>query len=413
MKFIRWPVVSFILLGILLSFFYIGYFADSTIKEDLEYYSSQALNSIVRVGRLKLNVFHSVISGENIFVIDPGNKSKPAFRARQIDLRADVTRFFEQRILLREAVIKDGDLRLLQTKDGEFDFITDAAVTIADYEPVAVKIQKIMTWSADKINPIKAISTIGSAAESSLKKDESLKKFEKLPLFIGDKTQAVVRGFQLKLPQDYPDLLIKKLLLADCSIELVPPGKKNGLILHDIQGRGFELSSFPRKHPKPITVAAMGKIGEEKDSWFNISARVDLFAGKTNVLIDCAISNLNLISVLPLVKIYTDYSDIIDISSGYLTLRGRFRFENGMIHPSTLYCYFKDLSAKAKGEKTGQKWLDSVSFQNAVLEITIPVNNTPPYFHFEEAMEKQNFRTEIKNFKMKIKASDLEGDLFD
>jgi len=413
MKFIRWPFVSIILLGILLSFFYIGYFADSTIREDLEYYSSEALGSIVRVGRLKLNVFHSVISGENIFVIDPGNKSKHAFRARQIDLRADVTKFFEQRIFLRDAVIKSGDLRLLQTKEGEFDFITDAAVTIADFEPVSVKIQKIMTWSADKINPIKAISTIGFSAESSLKKDDSLKKFDKLPLFIDSETQTVVRGFQLKLPQDYPDLLIKKLQLKDCSIELVPPGENSGLVLHDIQGKGFELSSFPRKHPKPITIAAKGKIGEEKDSWFNISARVDLFAGKTNFLIDCAISNLNLLSVLPLVKTYTDYSDMIDIFSGNLTLRGRFRFENGVIHPSTFYCYFKNLSAKAKGEKTGQKWLNSVSFQNAVLEITVPVDNTPPYFHFEEAMEKQNFRTEIKNFKMKIKASDLKGDLFD
>ncbi len=413
MKFIRWPFVSIILLGILLSFFYIGYFADSTIRKDLEYYSSEALSSIVKVGKLKLNVFHSVISGENIFVIDPGNKSKHAFRAKQIDLRADVTKFFEQRIFLRDAVIKSGDLRLLQTKEGEFDFITDAAVAIADYEPVTVKIQKIMTWSADKINPIKAISTIGLSAESSLKKDDSLKKFEKLPLFIDSETQTVVRGFQLSLPQDYPDLLIKKLQLSDCSIELVPPGKNTGLVLHDIQGKGFELSSFPRKHPKPITVAAKGKIGKEKDSWFNISARVDLFAGKTNVLIDCAISNLNLLSVLPLVKTYTAYSDMIEIFSGNLTLRGRFKFENGVIHPSTLYCYFKNLSAKAKGEKTGQKWLNSVSFQDAILEITVPVNNTPPYFHFEEAMEKQNFRTEIKNFKMKIKASDLKGDLFD
>ena len=413
MKFIRWPFVSFILFGILISFFYVGYFADSNIKEDLEYYSSHALNSIVRVGKLKLNVFHSVISGENIFVIDPGNKSKHAFRARQINLRADVTKFFEQRIFLKEAVINGGDLRLIQTKDGDFDLISDAAVAIADYEPVIVKIQKIMTWSADKINPIKAISSFGSAAESSLKNNESLKKFEELPLLIDSETQTVVRGFQLKLPKDYPDLLVKKLLLANCSIELIPAGKKTGLVFHDIWGKGFELSSFPKKHPKPIAVAAKGKIGDDKDAWFNISARIDLFAGKTNVLIDCAVSNLNVLSVLPLIKVYTDYSDMIDISSGKLTLRGRFRFENGVIHPSILYCYFKNLSAKAKGEKTGQKWLNSLSFQNAVLEITVPINNSPPYFHFEEAMEKQNFRTEIKNFKMKIKASDIKGDLFD
>jgi len=233
MKFIRWPFVSLILLGILFSFFYVGYFDDSTIKEDLEFYSSEALNSIVRVGKLKLNIFHSVISGKNIFVIDPSKKSKPAFWAKQIDLRADVTKFFEQRIFLKDVVVKEGGLRLLQTKDGTFDFISDAAVAIADYEPVLVKIQKVMTWSADKINPIKTISTIGSTAESSLKKDKSLKNFDELPLFIDSKTQTVVRGFQLKLPKDYPDLLIKKLLLANCSIELVPAGKKTGLVLHD------------------------------------------------------------------------------------------------------------------------------------------------------------------------------------
>ena len=413
MKFIRWPFVSLILLGILFSFFYVGYFDDSTIKEDLEFYSSEALSSIVRVGKLKLNVFHSVISGENIFVIDPSNKSKPAFRAKQIDFRADVTKFFEQRIFLREVVVKEGGVRLLQTKDGKFDFISNAAVAIADYEPVVVKIQKIMTWSADKINPIKAISTISSTAESSLKKDKSLKKFDELPLFVDSKTQTVVRGFQLKLPKDYPDLLIKKLMLANCSIELVPAGKKTGIILHDVWGKGFEISSLPKKHPKPITIAAKGKIGDQNDAWFNVSARIDLFAGKTNVLVDCAISNINILSVLPLVKAYSNYTDIIDISSGKLTLRGRFKFENGVIHPSTLYCYFNNLSAKATGKKTGQKWLNSFSFQNAVLEISVPVDNNPPYFHFEEAMENQNFRTEIKNFRMKIKASDLKGDLFD
>ncbi len=413
MKFIRWPFVSFILLGILFSFFYVGYFADSSIKEDFENYSSEALNSIVRVGKLKLNVFHSIISAEKIFVIDPGNKSKPAFRARQINLHADVTKFFEQRIFLRDVVVKSGALRLLQTKEGDFDFISDAAVAIADYDPVLVKIQKVMTWSADKINPIKAISSIDSSSESSLKKDKSLKEFDELPLFIDTETQTVVRGFKLKLPKDYPDLLIKKLLLINCFVELVPTGKKNGLILRDIQGRGFEISSLPKKHPKPITIAVKGKIGDEDDAWFNVSARIDLFAGKTNVLVDCVISNVNILSVLPLVKTYSDYTDVIDISSGKLTLRGRFKFENGVIHPSTFYCYFNNLSAKATGKKTGQAWLNSFSFQNAVLEITVPVDNNPPYFHFEEAMENQNFRTEIKNFRMKIKASDLKGDLFD
>jgi len=185
------------------------------------------------------------------------------------------------------------------------------------------------------------------------------------------------------------------------------------IVLHDVLGKGFEISSLPKKHPKPITIAAKGKIGEEKDAWFNLSARIDLFAGKTNVIVDCAISNVNILSVLPLIKTYSHYTDIIDISSGKLTLRGRFKFENGIIYPSTLYCYFNNLSAKATGKKTGQKWLNSFSFQNAVLEISVPVDNNPPYFHFEEAMENQNFRTEIKNFKMKIKASDLKGDLFD
>jgi len=414
MKFIRWPFVTLILFGILFSFFYVGYFDNSTIKEDLEFYSSEALNSIVRIGKLNLNVFHSVISGENIFVIDPGNKSKPVFKAKQINLRADVTKFLEQRIFLREVVVKNGDLRLLQTKNGSFDFISDDAVTIAEYEPVIVKIQKVITKTADKINPIKTISMLGDTAESSLKNDESLKKFEELPLFHNSKKKAIVRGFQLKLPKDYPDLLVKRLLLANCSIELIPPGKKSGIVLNNIFGKAFELSSLPKKHPKPITIAAKGKIGKkDENAWFNISARIDLYAGKTNILVDCAISNVNILSVLPLVKVYSDYTDIVDIASGNLTLRGRFNFENGIILPSTLYCYFYNLSAKAMGKKTGQKWLNSFSFQDANLEISVPVDNSPPFFHFEKAMEGQNFKTEIKNFRMKIKASDLKGDLFD
>jgi len=95
MKIIRWPVVSLLLLALLIGLFVTGYLSDSKIKNDFEYYSSEALNTIVKVGKLKLNLFHSYLRIENIVVIDPINKSKFAFKAKSIDLRADVSKFLK------------------------------------------------------------------------------------------------------------------------------------------------------------------------------------------------------------------------------------------------------------------------------------------------------------------------------
>ena len=74
MKFIRWPVISVLLLAVLIIFFMTGYLSNSSIRNDFEYYSTEALNTIVKVGSLNLNVFHSFIRVQDIIVIDPESK---------------------------------------------------------------------------------------------------------------------------------------------------------------------------------------------------------------------------------------------------------------------------------------------------------------------------------------------------
>ena len=413
MKIIRWPVVSLLLLALLIGLFVTGYLSDSKIKNDFEYYSSEALNTIVKVGKLKLNLFHSYLRIENIVVIDPINKSKFAFKAKSIDLRADVSKFLERRILLREARIHDSNIKLTQTRKGKFLFLSERAHDMAEYEPTVVKINRILTWTTDHLNPIKIISPIkNSLTEKQSITNKNYKLEIDAPLD-NTTTQIFVRGYRLKLPHDYPDFLAKKLLVANCNIDLYPYKIESPIKLRNISGTFFELSSRPKKHPKPVTLLANGFIGDGTDSWFNISARIDGYAGRTNVVIDFAVSNIFLPDFLPLVDVYIPYVRILDIADGRLTARGRFQISEGEIVPSSVYCRLDNFTAQAAGELTGQKWLNSLSVSNTFLEAVIPINNKKPYFHFETAFEQENFKTTIHNFQLKFKPSDLDGDLLD
>ena len=410
MKFIRWPVVSFILFALLIGFFLTGYLSNTKIKNDFEYYSSDALNTIVKVGSLNLNIFHSYLRMENILVIDPESKSRFAFSAKSIDLKADVSKFFEKRIVLREAKIHNATLKLKQTKKGKFAFLSRKAYMMAEYEPTIVKINRILTWTADHLNPVKILSPINekfieTATNNNF--DINIKTLKN-----NSSTQIVVRGYKLKLPNDYPDFLAKIIAFANCNIDLYPFGKDKPVKLRSVSGKIFELSSRPRKHPKPVTFLANGFVGDGMHSWFNVAARTDAYGGKTNIIIDFAISNVFLPNLLPLVNAYTSYARIMNIQNGYLTARGRFQIKDGKIIPSSVYCRLDNFTAEALGETTGQKWLNSLSFQNSFLEAVIPINDKKPYFHFETAFEKENFRTKIHNFKLKLKPSDLKGDLF-
>jgi len=413
MKIIRWPIVSLLLLALLMGLFVTGYLSNSKIKNDFSYYSSEALDTIVKVGKLKLNLFHSYLRIENIIVIDPVNKSKFAFRAKSIDLRADVSKFLERRVLLREARIHDSYVKLSQTKKGDFIFLSERAHNMAEFEPTVVKINKILTWTADHLNPVKIISPIKNrftGKQNITNKNYNLKIDT---LKNNTTTQLIVKGFKLKLPRDYPDFLVKKLLLANCNIDLFPYSAKSPIKLHNISGSFFELSSRPKKHPKPVTLLANGFIGEGTDSWFNISARIDSFAGRTNIMIDFAVSNIFLPDFLPLIDPYTPLARIMDIDEGKLTARGRFQITEGKIVPSSVYCRLDNFTAQTVGELTGQEWLNSISISNAFFEAVIPINNEKPYFHFETAFEKEDFETTIHNFQLKFKPSDLDGDLLD
>jgi len=127
--------------------------------------------------------------------------------------------------------------------------------------------------------------------------------------------------------------------VANCNIDLYPYKIESPIKLRNISGTFFELSSRPKKHPKPVTLLANGFIGDGTDSWFNISARIDGYAGRTNVVIDFAVSNIFLPDFLPLVDVYIPYVRILDIADGRLTARGRFQISEGEIvkNGSTLF----------------------------------------------------------------------------
>jgi len=410
MKFIRWPIVSLLLFALLIGFFMTGYLSNSKIKNDFEYYSSDALNTIVKVGKLDLNIYHSYLRMENIIIIDPGNKSRFAFSAKSIDLKADVSKFFEKRIVLREARIHNGALILRQTKKGRFAFLSKRAYQMSEYEPTIIKINKILTWTADHLNPIKIFSPGNNQILNEATNTNY--NFDIKTLKNNSSTQIVVRGYELKLPNDYPDFLAKLISFANCNIDLYPFGRDKPLKLRNVSGKIFELSSRPQKHPKPVTFLANGFVGNNPHSWFNIAARTDVYSGRTNIVIDFAVSNVFLPDILSIANVYTSYARMLDIENGYFTARGHFEIKNGKIVPSSVYCRLDNFTAQAIGETTGQKWLNSLSISNAFLEAVIPVNDKKPYFHFETAFEQDNINTKIHNLKIKIKPSDLGGDMF-
>ncbi|RLD12126.1 MAG: hypothetical protein DRI44_01705 [Chlamydiae bacterium] len=413
MKLIRWPVVSLILFALLIGFFITDYLSNSKIRNDFEYYSSEALNTIVKVGTLNLKIFRSSLRLENILVIDPVNKSRFAFRAKSIVLRADVSKFFERRMFLQEAKIHDSYIKLTQTKKGKFTFLSERAYNMAEYEPTVIKINRILTWTADHLNPVKIVSPIKKRIIENQNITNKNSSFKINTLRNNSTTQLVFRGYKLKLPRDYPDFLVKTLSIANCNIDLYPYAIKSPIKLRNIHGKIFELSSRPKKHPKPVTLLANGFVGDKSNGWFNVSARIDAYAGRTNIIIDFAVSNIFLPEFLSLVNPYTPYAKILDIESGQLTARGRFQIRKGKIVPSSVYCRLDNFTAQAVGELVGQEWLNSLSISNTFLEAVIPINNKKPYFHFETAFEKENFRTTIHNFQLKFKPSDLGDDLLD
>ena len=413
MKFIRWPMISFFLLAMLIGFFMTGYLSNSKIRNDFEYYSSESLSTIVKVGKLNLNLFRSYLRIDNIIVIDPVNKSRFAFRAKSIDLQADVSKFLERRIYLRDARINDSYIKLTQNRKGRFVFLSERAHNMAEYEPTIVKINRILTWTADHLNPVKIISPIKNSLTEKQNITNKNYKLKIDSLQNNTTTQLVVRGYKLKLPHDYPDFLVKNLTIENGNIDLFANAAESPIKLRNISGNVFELSSRPKKHPKPVIIIANGFIGEGTDSWFNISAIIDAYAGRTNITIDFAFTNIFLPEFLPLVDAYTPYAKMMDIVDGNLTARGTFQISEGKIVPSSVYCCLDNFTAQAAGEATGQKWLSALCISNAFLEAVIPIDDKKPYFHFEDAFEKGNLRTTIHNFQLKFKPSDLDGDFLD
>ncbi|NLF38396.1 hypothetical protein GX586_03060 [bacterium] len=414
MKIIRWPVLTFALLALLTGFFAIGQFDRNVIRGDVESVATEALDAMVRVGGLDMSVYRTSIRLDDVSVVDPGNKLKDIFHASVVDIDADMARFFEKRIVLRSVALSNGYLRLNQTEKGRFDFLSDAAVGGAAGEPTLLRVSRILSWTADQVNPMNVLARaplpLPVPAPDS---PDEVERYTRQPPLVKKEAEQVVRGFRLKLPRDYPDLLVNALSAEGVSIELVPYHRGASVLFHGLRGGATDLSSRPSKFPKPIVAWLTGYVGAGTDSPLIAATSVDLYGGRTNVTVEFSVTNVNLLAALPFIRGYTAYAAMLDIQSGVLTAHGKIEIRDGRPAPGSVYCRIDGFSGSFAALGKEFPWLQDMTVSDTTLEMVVPIDAKRPYFHLEQAFEKQQMRTSIKNFKLKINAKELGGDALD
>jgi len=403
MKLIRWPALCLMLLCLLAGFFIVGQAGNTVVRTNLEAIASNEFGAQASVGSLDLSVFGSYIAAEDLALADPADAKRAVFAARHVGLYADLARFFERRALIKQAVVDDARIVLFQTQHGSLAFMSEQARLQLAHEPASVRLNRILTWTTDQINPMKAFPAMPAALIPSGGKTA----LDTVPVLDhGAQQEAVVRGFRLRLPRDYPDLLLKELSVNNALIELVPFSATTGLVLHAVSGSCTELSTNPQKNPEPVRFITRGFIGEGTSSWFAIAGTVDLFAGGTNLFIDFSLNNMPVSAALPFARTYTRILDMLAIQSGFLTARGHVQLVDGVVQPSTVKLRAEGFTANAHAltDATGRDlgWLRFLSVSNSMIEAVVPIDAKKPYFHVDEAIKKQDVKVELKNIEFKI-----------
>jgi hypothetical protein len=414
-KIIRWPIISLALLALLVGFFLIGYAGSPHLRSNLESFATDTFDTPVSVGDLELNIYHSHIGAESITVTDPENKARYIFTAEKLDLQADLAAFFQKRILLNYIDVVKTSVRLLQKKDGTFDFISEKAVDIADLEPTTVKVGKVITWTADKVNPVEILSKLGpSIPGDETDSPETLRKPEKDPSREKIKKPPSSHGYRLKIPKEYPDITVDDITVWYSRFSLYPYREITPMVLHGINGRCRNISSRPTRMPKPITFTVSSYIGDGTQSWTKVSGSVDVYKGRTNLAFRFEATNVNLVAWLPLMRVYSPYTEMLDIKSGILYVNGRFSLKDGVVSPSSMYIHVKNFTARATGEGLDIDWLRNLSVSDAEFDLVVPIDNKDPYIHFAEAVKEQNFRVkQMRNIELRIKTDELKKEFLD
>jgi len=409
-KIIRWPIISLALLILLFGFFLIGYSGSSHLRSNLEAFATDTFDTPVNVEDLQLNIYHSHIGAENISVTDPDNRARYIFTAEKLDLQADLAAFFQKRIALNYVDITKSSVRLLQKEDGTFDFISETASARDGREPTKIKINKIVTWTADQVNPVEILSKLSpSTPGSDPTQSGTLSERNNDSRRSSSKNTARNSGYTLKIPKKYPDITVDDITVRRSKFSLYPWQSRIPLLLHDINGRCRNLSSRPAQMPNPLEFTVRSFLGTGTQSWTKVSGKVDMYNGRTNFAFRFEVTNLNIVAWLPFAQMYTEYATMLDITSGSLYISGMFAIKDGIVTPSSLYIHVKDFTARASGEGMNVEWLQKLSVSDAEFDLTVPIDNTEPYIHFDTAVKEQNFRVKkMRNIELRMNTDELK-----
>ncbi len=395
MKLIRWPAVALLLLALLVGFFWIGQAGDDVVRRNLESFGSYELKTLFKVGAADVSVFQSYVRVDSIHVMDPGQRGRPLFTAEQIDLRADIGSFFERRAGLKDVHVEQAAARILQTRTGRFVLLSDTARAVLAYEPIGMRVNRIMSWAADQVNPLNILGVVapllgGTALEAPTS------------------TVARTPEFRLPLGTPRPEFFLDLLTISNCTLELVPYGGEDGVPVHGLRGYCTGISSMPRNHDQPIAFAAFGYVGAGMDAWVAAAGELDFRGGITNITVDFAFSNIALRTALPFARAYTRFLDSLNVQSGTLSARGRVQLDNRIVQPTVLDLRVDGVTARAAGFENELAWLNMLAISNTTLAMQVPLDNRPPYVHVDTALKQQNLSTQIEKFEMRINVRDLQ-----
>ncbi|MCX7847679.1 MAG: hypothetical protein N2595_06605 [bacterium] len=397
MRIIRWPAVALCSLGLLVGFFWIGHSGDEVIRRNLETFGACELNTLFKIGALDLSIYESYLRAGDVEVMDPGQRGRALFTAREVDLRADMKSFFERRAGLKEAHVEGATARVLQTRDGRFVFLSETARTMLRYEPLGVRVRRIMSRATAQMNPLlvggEIVSRLGGGAAR---------------LLTGEVARS--REFRLTVGARRPEFYLDLLTVSNGVVELVPWGGGEGLVVHGLHGYCTGISSLPRAHDQPIIFGAFGYVGGGTDAWLAAVGEVDLRGTATNVVVAFAFSNIALRSVMPFARVYTGFFDNLQVEGGRLSARGRVAVQGRKVEPSEVDLHVDELSGRAEGFVGELAWLNALMISNASLAMRVPVDSTPPYVHIDRALKDQKVRTQVERFELRVNVRDLQHD---
>ena len=382
---------------LLVGFFLIGQKGNTAVRTELEDIADAALDTVVEVGHLDLNVYGSHVHVEDIEVTDPAERSKALFRAEDVDVVADLAGFAAEHVILRSLALSNAYLRVALLPNGELQFLTDTTVDMSAYEPSLVRAARVITWATDQVNPFHV--------SAALPGENDLPRSKREPA-------AHYQSRTLDMPRGGPDLVIQQLSVDNGTIEITTRELPEPLTLHTARGMATGISSKPREHTEPIAFSVAAFFGRGTEAWLAGDGTLDLRGGRTNVSVRFAVSNIALNPVLPLAKLYSQTLGDLAVAGGMVDARGQVTFKNGVIMPTSLALNVRGLTASAQGDEA-HPWLNGLAFNNATLDTVVPIDNNPPYVHFDTAFAQRRMKTKMENVDIRINLQDVKDDFLD